>query len=64
MASIEKMAKSLMHELADGKTALAEKSEALLRNQEIIIVQNRNIIQLLENIDKKILTPTNIDETE
>jgi hypothetical protein len=54
MANIEKIAKSMMHEISDGKVALHESFTAYLRNQEIIIAQNKHIIDTLEAINQKL----------
>ncbi len=58
MASIEKIAKSMMHEISDGKVALHESFAAYLRNQEVIIAQNKHVIDTLESINQKLTPPT------
>lgn len=58
MANIEKIAKNVMHDVADGKVILQESLTAYLRNQEIIIAQNKHMIDTLESINQKINEPT------
>jgi hypothetical protein len=57
MANIEKIAKNMMHDVADGKAILQESLTAYLRNQQIIIAQNKHIIDTLECINQKINEP-------
>ncbi|WP_199883810.1 hypothetical protein [Anaerosinus massiliensis] len=57
MASIEKIGKNIMHEIADGKVSLQEAFRIYQRNQDIIIAQNKHIIDTLEAINQKIREP-------
>lgn len=54
MPNVDKVVKNVMHEISDGKTALREAVRATLRNQEIIIAQNKHVIGLLEQINCKL----------
>lgn len=54
MPNVDKVVKNVMHEISDGKTALREAVRATLRNQEIIIAQNKHVIGLLEQINAKL----------
>lgn len=46
MASIEKMFKLLLEEIHQGTTPLS----TIVQNQEIMIIQNKQIIELLEQV--------------
>lgn len=52
MPNIEKMAKSLGHEFSGAREELRSGMSASLRNQEIVIAQNKKIIELLEGIHR------------
>lgn len=54
MPNVDKIVKNVMHEISDGKAAVRETMTSALRNQEVIIVQNRQIIDLLEKINGKL----------
>lgn len=54
MASFEKIAKSMLNEICESKSAMQAGAVNHFRNQEIVIVQNKNIIKLLECIDQKL----------
>jgi len=54
MASFEKIAKCMLNEICEGKKAMQNGAVNHFRNQEIVIVQNKNIIKLLECIDQKL----------
>lgn len=54
MPNMDKVVKNVMHEISDGKTALREAVHATLRNQEVIIAQNKHIIGVLEQINAKL----------
>lgn len=51
MPNVDKIVKNVMHELSDGKIAVRETMNSALRNQEIMIAQNKRIIDLLEDLN-------------
>lgn len=59
MPNIDKVVKTVMHEISDGKAAIRETMFSALKNQEIIIAQNKCITNLLAEISDKlsVLTP-------
>ncbi|WP_378956594.1 hypothetical protein [Pelosinus sp. sgz500959] len=46
MASVEKMFKLMLEEIQQGTAS----SNAIVKNQEIMIIQNKQIIELLEQV--------------
>lgn len=54
MPNVDKIVKNVMHEISDGKSAVRETMSAALRNQEIVIAQNKRLIDLLEQISAKL----------
>lgn len=54
MPNVDKIVKNVMHEISDGKVAVRETMDTALRNQDIIIAQNKRLIDLLEQINSKI----------
>lgn len=51
MPNVDKIVKNVMHELSDGKIAVRETMNSALRNQEIMIAQNKRVIDLLEKLN-------------
>ncbi len=62
MPNVEKMAKSLAHELSDTREELNVKAACALKNQEVIIAQNQKIIELLGCINSKMNSAQNDEE--
>ena len=62
MPNIEKMAKSLAHELGDTREEMNVKMGSALKNQEIIIAQNKKLIELLGCINQKLTVAEKAEE--
>lgn len=54
MPNVDKIVKTVMHEISEGKTAVREIMFSSLKNQEIIIAQNKCITNLLAEINDKL----------
>lgn len=54
MPNIDKVVKTVMHEVAEGKVAVRETMCSVLKNQEIVIAQNKCITNLLAEINNKL----------
>lgn len=64
MPNVDKIVKNVMHEISDGKVAVRETMNAALRNQEIIIAQNKRVVNLLEQICSSISQKRDADTAE
>lgn len=58
MPNVDKVIKNVMHEIADGKAAVRETMTSALKNQEIIIAQNKRMTNLLAEINDKLAALT------
>lgn len=62
MPNIDKVVKNVMHEISDGKAAVRETMFSALKNQEIIIAQNKCITNLLAQINDKLAAFTESED--